>query len=78
MLSLEGLGDHLGTILLSCWGIWASWKLYGSLVRVGNRFPHQNAGHFGGIWRPLREGFGDFFQSFLDIDFAISFHLLLK
>ena len=41
-------------------------------------FSHFDAGHFGGFWMPLGEVVGDICQSFLDVDFAVDFHLLLK
>ena len=42
------------------------------------RFSGFQPPHFEGFWRPPGRVFGDIFVFFLDIDFAIGFHLLLR
>ena len=75
---LDAFQKDFWTILGSCWAQKSSWKLSESCVRAGSRFSGFGSPHFEGFWRPPGKVFGDNFVSFLDIDFAISFHLLLE
>ena len=75
---LESFWEDLGTILGSCWVQKPSWTLLASFVQAGSRFPHQNAGHFGGFWRAFGKDFGDILVPFVDMDFTMNFYMILK
>ena len=70
--------ENFWTILGSCWAQKSSWKLHGRSIRLRTRSRQFDFAHFGGFLRSFGEVFGDIFQSFLNTDFAIGFHLLLK
>ena len=89
MTSWYSSWHHFGAILGSIWVDFgsilessraqrASWELSESWVRAGSRFSRFQPPHFEGFWRPPGRVFGDIFVFFLDIDFAIGFHLLLR
>ena len=75
---LVSLREDFGSILGSSWDQKSSWRLHGRSTRLRTRSRQFNSAHFGGFRRPLGEVFGDIFLSFLGIDFAIGFHLLLR
>ena len=70
--------EDFGSILGSSWAQKSSWRLHGHSIRLRPRSRQFDFAHFGGCWRSLGEVFGGIFLSFLDIDFAIGFHLLLR
>ena len=75
---LEVFWEDFWIILGSCSAQKSSWKRSESWVRAGSRFSGFGPPHFEGFWRPPGKVFGDIFVFFLDIDFAIGFHLLLR
>ena len=70
--------EDFGSILGSSRAQRSSWELSESCVRAGSRFSGFGPPLFEGFWRPPGRVFGNIFVSFLDIDFAIGFHLLLR
>ena len=75
---LKVFWEDFWIILGSCSVQKSSWKRSESWVEAGSRFSEFDADHFGRFWTGFGNHFGDILVSFVDIDFTMKFHMILK